>query len=60
MRDDPIVEEVHCIRQKLLEKYGGNLEQLMDHLKSRELNDQDRVVSKDNLDKRVVTPLAAG
>lgn len=54
MREDPIVEEVHRIRQKLLKKCGGKLEKLMDYLKSCELNDQDRLVSKENFDKRLI------
>lgn len=43
--DDPIVEEIHKVREKLLAECGGDLERLMDRLKSREDEDRSRVVS---------------
>jgi hypothetical protein len=43
--DDPIVEEIHKVREKLLQECGGDLEKLMDRLKSREDEDRSRVVS---------------
>jgi len=43
--DDPIVEEVHQIRAKLLEKYGG-AEGYAQHLKELESTLGDRVVSR--------------
>jgi hypothetical protein len=46
MTNDPLVEEVHRIREKLLEESGGDLEKLMDRLKARETGDQSRVVSQ--------------
>lgn len=36
MQDDPIVEEIHEVRRRLLEECGGDLEVLMDRLKRRE------------------------
>jgi hypothetical protein len=44
MIDDPIVEEIHKIREKLLEKCGGSLDKLMDRLQAREEEDRSRVV----------------
>ena len=46
MADDPIVEEIHRIREQLLEQYGGfdgymkHIEELQDELK-------DRIVSRE-------------
>jgi len=53
VRKDPIVEEIHQIRQKLLEKYDGDLEKLMEYLKSCEKEHQAQVVTRDELKKRV-------
>jgi len=54
VKKDPIVEEIHQIRQKLLEKCDGDLEKLMEHLKSCEKEHQAQVVSREDLKKRVV------
>ena len=45
MKKDPIVEEVHQIREKLLNECGGDIEVLMDRLKARESKDKDRIIS---------------
>ena len=45
MKRDPIVEEIHQIRQKLLEECGGDLNQLMARYKAAEIQDRSRVVS---------------
>ena len=45
MKRDPIVEEIHQIRQKLLEECGGDLNQLMARYKAAEIQDSDRLVS---------------
>ncbi|ETW92030.1 MAG: hypothetical protein ETSY1_45580 [Candidatus Entotheonella factor] len=44
MNQDPIVEEIYQTRQKLLEACSGDLGQLLDRLKTEELQDRDRVV----------------
>ena len=44
MIDDPIVEEIHKIREKLWEECGGSLDKLMDRLQSREEEDRSRLV----------------
>jgi hypothetical protein len=45
MNTDPIVEEIHQIREKMLEECGGDIEKLMDRLKLRESKDKNRLVS---------------
>jgi len=45
MFEDPIVEELHQIREKLLEEYGG-LEGYIEHLREIERELRDRVVSR--------------
>lgn len=46
MQHDPIVEEVHAVRRRLLEECGGDLEVLMNRLKEDEKEeDPSRLVS---------------
>ena len=45
MAKDPIVEEVHEIRRRLLEEYGG-MEGYIRHIKELELELKDRVVRR--------------
>ena len=44
MIDDPIVEEIHKVREKLWEECGGSLDKLMDRLRAREEEDRSRLV----------------
>ena len=44
MIDDPIVEEIHGVRAKILAECDGDLEKLMDRLAQREAVDSDRLV----------------
>jgi hypothetical protein len=44
MKDDPIVEEIHQVRQKMLAECNGSLDQLLDRLQTAEAADGDRVV----------------
>jgi len=44
--EDPFVEEVHKVRERLLQECGGDLERLMDRLKAREEEDRPRVTSE--------------
>ncbi|MFL6259944.1 MAG: hypothetical protein ACJ76Y_09555 [Thermoanaerobaculia bacterium] len=44
--EDPFVDEVHKVRERLLQECGGDLERLMDRLKAREKEDQSRVISE--------------
>ncbi len=44
MIEDPIVEEVHRAREKLLAECDGDLDKLMDHLGKRESEERSPVV----------------
>ena len=45
MPNDPIVEEIHEIRRKLLTQYGG-MDGYVQHIKELEAELKDRVVSR--------------
>ncbi len=45
MKEDPIVEEIHRVRQQMLEECGYDLDKMLDKLKSLEGEYQDRLVS---------------
>ncbi len=49
MNCDPIVEEIHQTRQKILEECGGDLDQLLDRLKAAENQDRGCVVATTSL-----------
>ena len=49
MNRDPIVEEVHQTRQKLLEECGGDLDRLLDRLKGSKKQDRGYMVSTTSL-----------
>jgi hypothetical protein len=51
MKHDPIVEEIHQTRHKILEECNGDLDQLLDRLKTAEIQDHDRIVSQESFDK---------
>ncbi len=53
MMDDPIVQEVHQIRQRILAECRGDLERLIARLKAAESRDKDRLVTLDDVEKRV-------
>jgi hypothetical protein len=42
--NDPLIDEVHETREKLLAECGGDLDRLMDRLQSREQEDSSRIV----------------
>ena len=46
MPKDPIVEEVHEIRRRLLEEYGG-IDGYIRHIKELDLEFKDRVVRRE-------------
>lgn len=46
MAEDPIVEEIHKIREELLEQYGG-FEQYMKHVEEFQEELKDRIVTRD-------------
>lgn len=47
MKKDPIVEEIHRIREKLLDECENDIEKFMDRLKACESKDRARVISWD-------------
>lgn len=49
MNRDPIVEEIHKTRKKIMEECGGDLDRLLDHVKAGEEQDRRRVVSTTSL-----------
>ena len=49
MSRDPIVEEIHQTRQKILEECGDDLERVLDRLKAAESQDRTRLVSMASL-----------
>jgi len=53
MKEDPILEEIHQTRKKLLEESGGDMQKLMDRLKSFEAEEHDLVISRDQLKARL-------
>ena len=46
MYRDPVVEEVHQIRQKLLDECGGDFDRYLDRVKAGEKNHRDLLVTK--------------
>ena len=52
MKHDPIVEEIHQIREKILDDYDGDLEKWMNRLKIAEKNDQKHIVNTETLRKK--------
>ena len=52
MKDDPIVEEIHQVRQRMLAECHGSLDQLLDRLQAAEAADSDRVVVLETLRER--------
>lgn len=52
MIKDPIVEEIHEIRARLLKESGGNLEELMNRIKQQEQRHPDRLFSLDDMKRK--------
>ena len=52
MINDPIVEEVHQARAKLLERCGGDFKKLVVYLREREKEHGDLLVTHENFKKR--------
>jgi hypothetical protein len=51
MKHDSIVEEIHQTRQKMLEECHNDLDQLLDRLKTAEIQDRSCMVSLESLKK---------
>ena len=52
MKHDPIMEEIHQVRQKMLAECNGNLDELLHRLQEAERLDGDRVVSLEAVRER--------
>ena len=52
MKQDPIVEEIHQVRQKMLAECQGDLDQLLDRLQAAEPLEGDRMVSLEAVRER--------
>jgi len=50
MNDDPIVQEIHQVRARLLAHCNGDLDQLLDRYKQSE--DRERVVTLKDVEQR--------
>ncbi len=48
MTDDPIVEEIHRIRDQMLAESGGDFEKYMDRIREAQEQDRDRLVTKED------------
>ena len=48
MNQDPIVEEVHKIREKMLQECGGDIDRLMDWLQQREASETAPLLSHED------------
>ena len=59
MKNDPIVDEVHRVREKMWNDCGGDLDRLIESLRASEKMHPQRVVSREQLEqirkKSVVT-----
>lgn len=51
MKNDPIVEEIHQVRQRMLAEHGGDLESLMDWLQAVEAEHANRRITVEELRK---------
>ena len=51
MNRDPIVEEVHRIREQMWDECGGSMDRLIEFLRAGEAEHRDRLISKEELDR---------
>jgi hypothetical protein len=57
MKPDPIVEQVHRVREQMWDACGGTLERLIASLRASEADHRDRVLSPERLAQmRLVAP----
>jgi hypothetical protein len=50
--DDPIVSEVHATRQRILSECGGDLDQLIERLRTVDESKKERLVTADEIRRR--------
>ncbi len=46
---DPIVEEIHRIRERMWDECGGNLDQLIETFRTSEAQHRDRIITPEKL-----------
>ena len=49
MIDDPIVEEIHRIRDQMLAECGGDFDKYMDRIREAQEQDRARLVTKEDV-----------
>ena len=49
MIQDPIVEEIHRIRDQMLAECGGDFQKYMDRIREAQEQDRDRLVTKEQV-----------
>lgn len=59
MSNDPIVEDVHRARQRILAECEGDLRRWLDRLKSAEARHSDRLVSLEEVLARKARPVSS-
>jgi len=52
MIHDPIVEEIHRIRDHMLAECGGDFQKYMDRIREAQEQDRDRLVTKEEVLRR--------
>jgi len=52
MLNDPIVAEIHRVRERLLAECGGDMQKYLDRLREAQIQDKDRLVTKDQMPPR--------
>ncbi len=52
MKPDPIVEEIHEIRRKMLEECGGDMDELFERIQAAETRHPDRLVTREEFLRR--------
>ena len=55
MCNDPIVEEIHKIREEIARQHDYNLDRIMDHLMKKEMEPAGQVIHKEELISRRMT-----
>ena len=51
MKNDPIVEEVYRVREKMWDECGGDLDRLIESLRASEKKHPERIVSRQTVEK---------
>jgi hypothetical protein len=57
MKEDPIVEETHCIRREIAAQFGGDIHAFFEHLRERERVDEGEVVTLERNAPEEVIPV---